>query len=69
MSNYKVHYAIMVDFDDGQSYLGACFYKAWENGNIDYKLKYLWNKNTTVRDKVTCKRCLGMLRTGLRSLD
>ena len=63
----RVHYGIDIDYD--WALLGACFYTAWYHGNIDYKLKYLWDNNTEDKTKVTCKRCLGMLRTDLRSLD
>lgn len=69
----KVHYAIDVegDFEEGSwsAWLGACFYKAWEHGNIDWELSYLWDNNTDVKEEVTCKRCLGMLKNDLWSLD
>ncbi len=61
----RVHYDIEIE----GCLLGACFHKAWENDNIDWNLSYIWNNNTMKKDNVTCKRCLGMLRTDLRSLD
>ncbi|MEE9446200.1 MAG: hypothetical protein V3V19_11115 [Cocleimonas sp.] len=58
-----IHY----DLDLEYGYVSiACYYTYWKNqGDINMPN---W-KNTTDEDKVTCKRCLGMLKTDLRSIE
>ncbi len=67
LNTHKLHYAIDIDFDDGSSWLGACFYKKWTNGAD--QVDKAWFNTTKSKDSVTCKRCLGMLRTDLITID
>lgn len=59
----KIHFAI--DIGDEWSII-ACMYTWLENqGNVSSPN---W-KATAIKEKVTCKRCLGMMKTDFRSLD
>ena len=57
----KVH--LDMDFDEYK--MIACFYNQWMNSGVPMP-----NWKTTVdENEVTCKRCLGMIRTDLLSID
>lgn len=59
----KVHLDLELEYG---SFFIACYYTHWKNQgdipmpNWEYTTKY---------HEVTCKRCLGMIRMGLRSID
>lgn len=58
-----IHYDLGLDYEFA---FIACIYTQWENkGDVNMPS---W-KNTTEKDEVTCKRCLGMIKTDFRSLD
>lgn len=59
----KVHYDLAEVYGE---YSIACYYTYWKNqGDIPMPN---W-EYTELESKVTCKRCLGMLRTDFRSIE
>lgn len=74
----KSHYGFVID---NPYVIGACFYRRWYNGENE---DYFWDNNEIeysnfgsmrrlteeeMKDRVTCKRCLGMSNTGFHSVE